>query len=120
GTCGGTASCHRAAGPPRRAIDPRLEVSSHIPPLPRRSILRLFRPSLEAEAGKEQVNLSFELGPVAAKQCRANQSLQTGGDDLGHTLSIKFGWQFTGVFGGIQSVRQRADKGRNIRLNELF
>src|SRR5437867_4412921 len=56
------------------------------------------QPFLEAEAGKEQVNLSFELGPVVAKQCRAKQSLQIGGDDLGHTLGVKFGWQFTGVF----------------------
>ena len=55
---------------------------------------------LEAEAGKKQVNLSFELGPVVAKQCRAKQSLQIGGDDLGHALGVKFGWQFTGVLGG--------------------
>jgi hypothetical protein len=75
---------------------------------------------LEAEAGKEQVNLSFELGPVVAQQCRANQSLQAGGDDLGYALGVEFGRQFTGVFGGSQAVRQRADKGGNIRLNELL
>src|SRR5207245_10019031 len=87
------------------------------PSSPRQGFLSL---SLEAEAGKEQVNLSFELGPVVAKQCRAKQSLQIGGDDLGHTLGVKFGWQFTGVFGGSQAVRKRADKGRHIRLNELL
>src|SRR5262249_6159761 len=75
---------------------------------------------LEAEAGKEQVNLSFELGSVVAEQCRAKQSLQIGGDDLGHTLGVKFGWQFPGVLGGSKAVRNRADKSRHILLNELL
>ena len=57
---------------------------------------------LEAEAGKKQVNLSFELGPVVAKQCRAKQSLQIGGDDLGHNFGFKLGRQFTGSLGGFQ------------------
>ena len=75
---------------------------------------------LEAEAGKEQTNLPFELAPVVAKQCGAKHSLHIGGDDLGHTLGVKFRWQFTGVFGGSQAVRKRADKGRSLRLNELL
>src|SRR5262245_27822962 len=75
---------------------------------------------LEAEAGKKQVNLSFKPRPVVAKQCRAKQSLQIGGDDLGHVLGVKFGWQFTRVFGGFQAVRKRADKGRHIRLDGLL